>query len=70
MLTVAAAPGARRRAPARPRCGGALLERHGIEVGGGLGPLAGRIWRIGLMGENARLASVESLLRPPARGRF
>jgi len=38
-----------------------LLERYGIEVGGGLGPLAGRIWRIGLMGENARLTSVESL---------
>ncbi len=32
----------------------ALLERHGIEVGGGLGALAGRVWRVGLMGENAR----------------
>lgn len=40
----------------------ALLERHGIEVGGGLGKLAGRIWRIGLMGENARAACVERLL--------
>jgi alanine-glyoxylate transaminase / serine-glyoxylate transaminase / serine-pyruvate transaminase len=39
-----------------------LLERHGIEVGGGLGKLAGRIWRIGLMGENARLECVERLL--------
>jgi alanine-glyoxylate transaminase/serine-glyoxylate transaminase/serine-pyruvate transaminase len=39
-----------------------LLERYGIEVGGGLGPLAGKIWRIGLMGENARFTSVESLL--------
>jgi alanine-glyoxylate transaminase/serine-glyoxylate transaminase/serine-pyruvate transaminase len=38
-----------------------LLERYGIEVGGGLGPLAGSIWRVGLMGENARLTSVESL---------
>jgi alanine-glyoxylate transaminase/serine-glyoxylate transaminase/serine-pyruvate transaminase len=38
-----------------------LLERYGVEIGGGLGPLAGRIWRIGLMGENARLTSVESL---------
>lgn len=27
-----------------------LLRDHGIEIGGGLGPLAGRIWRIGLMG--------------------
>lgn len=39
-----------------------LLERHGIEVGGGLGKLAGRIWRIGLMGENARETCVERLL--------
>ncbi len=31
-----------------------LLDEHGIEVGGGLGKLAGRIWRVGLMGENAR----------------
>lgn len=39
-----------------------LLEHHGIEVGGGLGPLAGKIWRIGLMGENARTATVDRLL--------
>lgn len=39
-----------------------LLETHGIEVGAGLGKLAGRIWRIGLMGENARPQVVERLL--------
>jgi alanine-glyoxylate transaminase/serine-glyoxylate transaminase/serine-pyruvate transaminase len=39
-----------------------LLEKYGIEVGGGLGALAGRIWRVGLMGENARLVNVERLL--------
>ena len=39
-----------------------LLEEHGIEVGGGIGALAGRIWRIGLMGENAREPVVERLL--------
>ena len=39
-----------------------LLERYGIEIGAGLGALAGRIWRIGLMGENARLTHVEALL--------
>jgi alanine-glyoxylate transaminase/serine-glyoxylate transaminase/serine-pyruvate transaminase len=39
-----------------------LLEAHGIEVGGGLGKLAGRIWRIGLMGENARPEIVDRLL--------
>ena len=41
---------------------GTLLERYGIEVGGGLGKLAGRVWRVGLMGENARLVNVEALL--------
>ncbi len=40
----------------------ALLDRHGIEVGGGLGKLAGSIWRIGLMGENARPEVVDRLL--------
>jgi alanine-glyoxylate transaminase/serine-glyoxylate transaminase/serine-pyruvate transaminase len=38
-----------------------LLERHGIEVGGGLGKLAGSVWRVGLMGENARSECVERL---------
>jgi alanine-glyoxylate transaminase/serine-glyoxylate transaminase/serine-pyruvate transaminase len=32
----------------------ALLLDHGIEISGGLGPLAGRTWRIGVMGEGAR----------------
>jgi alanine-glyoxylate transaminase/serine-glyoxylate transaminase/serine-pyruvate transaminase len=41
---------------------GRLLRHYGIEVGGGLGDLAGRIWRIGLMGENAREAAVDRLL--------
>ena len=30
-----------------------LLAEHGLEVGGGLGPTAPSIWRIGLMGHNA-----------------
>ena len=33
---------------------GRLLTEHGIEVSGGLGPLAGQVWRIGVMGEGAR----------------
>jgi alanine-glyoxylate transaminase / serine-glyoxylate transaminase / serine-pyruvate transaminase len=33
-----------------------LLQRHGIEVGGGLGPDAPAMWRIGLMGRNASRA--------------
>ena len=39
-----------------------ILDRYGIELGGGLGKLAGSVWRIGLMGENARFTNVESLL--------
>jgi len=41
---------------------GRLLSRHGIEIGGGLGPLAGKIWRIGLMGESSRIEHVRRLL--------
>jgi alanine-glyoxylate transaminase/serine-glyoxylate transaminase/serine-pyruvate transaminase len=47
-----------------------LLNEFGIEIGGGLGQLAGRIWRIGLMGESSRpehilrlLATLEVLLQ-------
>ncbi len=49
---------------------GALLDRFSIEVGGGLGDLRGRVWRIGLMGESSTpgnvlyfLASLGRLLR-------
>jgi alanine-glyoxylate transaminase/serine-glyoxylate transaminase/serine-pyruvate transaminase len=40
----------------------ALLDDYGIEVGGGLGELAGRGWRIGLMGHTARRRNVTLLL--------
>ncbi|HRC43749.1 MAG TPA: alanine--glyoxylate aminotransferase family protein, partial [Nitrospira sp.] len=39
-----------------------LLQRYGIEIGGGLGPLRGRVWRIGIMGESCRQAHVLTLL--------
>ena len=39
-----------------------LLTSYGIEVGSGLGKLAGRIWRVGLMGENARTEIVDRFL--------
>ena len=39
-----------------------LLNTHGIEVGGGLGVLAGKIWRIGLMGYNSTPENVDRLL--------
>jgi alanine-glyoxylate transaminase / serine-glyoxylate transaminase / serine-pyruvate transaminase len=35
-----------------------LLQRFGIEIGGGLGPLAGAVWRVGLMGETCREENV------------
>jgi alanine-glyoxylate transaminase/serine-glyoxylate transaminase/serine-pyruvate transaminase len=39
-----------------------LRVRFGIEVGGGLGELGGKGWRIGLMGHSARERSVTALL--------
>jgi len=39
-----------------------LLTEHDIEIGGGLGELAGRVWRIGLMGESCRRQHVLTLL--------
>ena len=52
-----------------------LLDEFNIEIGAGLGPLAGRIWRVGLMGAGSTLANVllfltalERVLRAPATG--
>jgi alanine-glyoxylate transaminase / serine-glyoxylate transaminase / serine-pyruvate transaminase len=39
-----------------------LLNEHDIEIGAGLGELAGKIWRIGLMGANSNPASVDRVL--------
>ncbi|MFB3925622.1 MAG: alanine--glyoxylate aminotransferase family protein [Syntrophales bacterium] len=39
-----------------------LLNEFRIEIGGGLGPLAGKIWRIGLMGHTAREENVARFL--------
>lgn len=39
-----------------------LLDHHQIEIGAGLGPLAGKIWRIGLMGHTARAENVDACL--------
>lgn len=57
-LTSAALPGGREEGPLRKR----LLEEFHIEVGGGLGPAAGKIWRIGLMGAGATHDTVDRLL--------
>jgi alanine-glyoxylate transaminase/serine-glyoxylate transaminase/serine-pyruvate transaminase len=52
----------------------ALLAEFNIEVGGGMGPLAGKVWRVGLMGESAQqnnvfavLGALEMVLRKAGR---
>jgi alanine-glyoxylate transaminase/serine-glyoxylate transaminase/serine-pyruvate transaminase len=45
-----------------------LLAEHSIEIGGGLGPLAGKVWRIGLMGESARQENVLAVLAALEQG--
>lgn len=39
-----------------------LLKEYNIEIGGGLGDLSGKVWRIGLMGFNSRRETVDQLL--------
>jgi alanine-glyoxylate transaminase/serine-glyoxylate transaminase/serine-pyruvate transaminase len=38
-----------------------LLNLHQVEVGGGLGPFAGSVWRCGLMGVNATIRNADTL---------
>jgi alanine-glyoxylate transaminase/serine-glyoxylate transaminase/serine-pyruvate transaminase len=45
-------------APTRRR----LLDEFGIEVGGGLGAFAGKVWRVGLMGHSCTANNVNTLL--------
>ena len=47
-----------------------MLADFGIEIGTSFGPLAGKVWRVGTMGYNARtdavlttLAALEQVLR-------
>lgn len=39
-----------------------LLEEHAIEIGAGLGALAGKVWRVGLMGHSSRAHKVYRFL--------
>jgi alanine-glyoxylate transaminase / serine-glyoxylate transaminase / serine-pyruvate transaminase len=39
-----------------------ILRDHGVEVGGGLGPAAPSMWRIGLMGRNATPETADRVL--------
>ena len=38
------------------------LQRFNMEIGAGLGPLAGKIWRVGLMGTGSTIANVTLFL--------
>ncbi len=39
-----------------------LLEQYNEEIGGGLGALKGRVWRVGLMGYSSKRENVALLL--------
>ena len=39
------------------------MEKHKLEIAGGLGPTAGKVWRIGHMCQNANVDKVEFTLR-------
>lgn len=38
------------------------MDKYSLEIAGGLGPTAGKVWRIGIMGYNARPQNVELVL--------
>jgi alanine-glyoxylate transaminase/serine-glyoxylate transaminase/serine-pyruvate transaminase len=40
-----------------------LLNEFSIEIGAGLGPLKGKIWRVGLMGETSKIENIHTFLR-------
>jgi alanine-glyoxylate transaminase/serine-glyoxylate transaminase/serine-pyruvate transaminase len=40
----------------------ALLADFNLEIGGGLGPMKGKVWRIGLMGESSTATNVRLAL--------
>ncbi|RXG59187.1 Serine--pyruvate aminotransferase, mitochondrial [Armadillidium vulgare] len=40
-----------------------LMNKYKVEISGGLGPTAGKVWRIGLLGENCTKGNVEFVLR-------
>lgn len=57
-LTTAVVPTSIDEAAVRRR----LLDEFDIEIGGGLGPVAGKVWRIGTMGHTARESNVAMFL--------
>jgi len=41
---------------------GYCMKYHLVEISGGLGPTAGKVWRIGVMGNNANIKTVSKVL--------
>lgn len=39
------------------------MKNHLVEISGGLGPTAGKVWRIGVMGHNASIEKVDKALK-------
>merc|ERR1711874_347226 len=39
-----------------------IMKNHLVEISGGLGPSAGKVWRIGVMGNNANIRTVQKVL--------
>lgn len=39
------------------------MDKYMVEIAGGLGPTAGKVWRIGVMGQNADIAKVDLVLK-------
>lgn len=39
-----------------------VLDKYQVEIGNGLGDLAGKVWRVGLMGYNSRMSVVATVL--------
>jgi alanine-glyoxylate transaminase/serine-glyoxylate transaminase/serine-pyruvate transaminase len=58
MLNAVSVPDGLEEAQVRSR----LRQEHKIEIGAGLGPLAGKVWRIGLMGHSARPENAQRLV--------
>jgi len=58
MLTMVEIPDGLEDAEVRSR----LLLDYNVEIGGGLGKFAGKVWRVGLMGESSTMNNVNALL--------
>ena len=39
-----------------------IMRKYTLEIAGGLGPTVGKVWRVGIMGHNARPGTVALVL--------